>query len=383
MASGSFNDVSSMGIDGDHRTMVKFESPQDQDYRTLSSLIIRMIQSTLSNPGPVTRNFARAPHLDNKDSEAFTARPPSRAATTSSITSVPPPYRSPSTYRPNRPTVLATHSEGDVVAGPDHAEHHDYYSWTRRDSKFQDAQPGLALSPSNLPISRLSITGPTNGQGPANHENTSAFNQLAQFDIVFLVDDTGSMVTQDCDGGETRWAELIQSMRYIVDLVCHYDKDGVDVHFLINSLKDEPEIREGQRVMTLLTKEVGPDEMGGGTYMQDQLWEILTRSIDKFEDYRRNLKYTPKPERPKKLNLIVITDGAADDKEEVEFTITSAAQRLDQLRAPPNQVGIQFLQIGKDVQAGKWLEFLDDSLHKMQGIRDVSCSWLSPSSVGK
>jgi hypothetical protein len=275
--------------------------------------------------------------------------------------------------------------EGSAAVGPDHAEHYDQYSWTWRDSKLQDARTGLPLSPNNLPISRLSIVGTNNGQGDPNPENTSPFNQLAQFDIVFLVDDTGSMITQDCDGGKSRWTELIQSMRHVVDLVCHYDKDGVDVHFLINSLKDEPEIREGQRVMTLLTKEVGPDEMGGGTYMQDQLWEILTRSIDKFENYRRAMKSSVRAERPKKLNLIVITDGAADDKEEVEFTITSAAQRLDQLQAPPNQVGIQFLQIGRDVQAGKWLEFLDDSLHKMQGIRDIvdTRPWNSPEVINQ
>jgi hypothetical protein len=180
------------------------------------------------------------------------------------------------------------------------------------------------------------------------------------------------MITQDCEGGNSRWNELIQSLRYIVDTVCHYDKDGVDVHFLFNDAKDEPQIQDGQRIMDLLTNEVSPDEDGGGTFMQDQLWDILTRSVDKFEEYRGSLKSSSRAERPKKLNLIIITDGAADDKEEVEFTIVTAAKRLDALQAPKHQVGIQFLQIGQDVKAGKWLELLDNSLHKMHGIRDVS-----------
>lgn len=370
-AMGAFHDVAPLGLNGDHRTMIRFDNNQDPGYRNVSELLVRMIQTTLS--GSVT---STASSLSNPAPAHFVPKPPPRASTTSSLMTLPPPYASSSTYKPNtRPPALTTHSE-IVPGGPDYAEYSDPYNWSRRDSKFQDSsprsQPRRSLDPDNIPVNRLSFTGFDEEPGASSLEDTSPFVQLAQFDIVFLLDDSGSMNIQDCEGGNSRWRELIQSLRYIVDIVCHYDKDGVDVNFLFNDAKNETEIKDGQRIMSLLNNEVGPDQMGGGTFMQDQLWDILTASIDRFEKYRQNINSSSRPERPKKLNLIVITDGAADDKEEVEFTIVEAAKRLDSLRAPKNQVGIQFLQIGRDVKAGKWLELLDDSLHKMHGIRDVS-----------
>lgn len=203
---------------------------------------------------------------------------------------------------------------------------------------------------------------------------------LSKFDVVFLLDDTGSMMeavpssTDHCETRErSKWDEMIDSLRYIVDIVTHYDRDGVDVHFFCNEDKDEFSIRDGQRVLDLLTNEVSPDEIGGGTFIVERLWTILTAYIDRFENYRRRMgERAPPPEKPKMLNLIVITDGAADDKDGVEEVIVDAARRLDELRALPNQVGIQFLQIGKDEAASRWLRKLDDDLKENHKIRDVS-----------
>lgn len=219
-------------------------------------------------------------------------------------------------------------------------------------------------------------------------EDNREFALLAKFDVIFLLDDTGSMMepieaastsNRDCETRErSKWDEMIESLRYIVDIVTHYDRDGVDVHFFCNEDKDEFGIQDGQRVLDLLTNEVSPDEIGGGTFIAERLWTILTTYIDRFENYRRRMgERTPPPEKPKMLNLIVITDGAADDKDAVEEVIVDAARRLDELRALPNQVGIQFLQIGKDEAASRWLKKLDDDLNEKHRIRDVSRAFQS------
>jgi hypothetical protein len=207
-------------------------------------------------------------------------------------------------------------------------------------------------------------------------EHTSDFSALRAFDTVFLLDDTGSMVETDTDSGRSRWEELIESLRYTVEIVCHYDKDGVEVHFLNQDEKDEDGITEGQRVLDLLTKEVCPDEQGGGTYISTRLWDILCPYVDRFEAWKTwqssRDRSKPKMKKPRMLNLIVITDGAAEDKEGVEDIIVNVAKRLDSLSAHPNQVGIQFLQIGKDDDAARWLRSLDDALKEKHSVRDVS-----------
>lgn len=77
---------------------------------------------------------------------------------------------------------------------------------------------------------------------------------------------------------------------------------------------------------------------------------------------------------PKPLNLIVVTDGHADDHEEVTWYLTEVAEQLDSMRALPRQIGIQFVQIGDDEGAATWLRNLDDDLDNGR-VRDVSAKF--------
>jgi len=72
---------------------------------------------------------------------------------------------------------------------------------------------------------------------------------LASYDIVLVVDDSGSMrrpsSSQHGSGGQTRWEELKETMQALVEVACCLDADGVDVHFLnmgtlrnVTSVKD-------------------------------------------------------------------------------------------------------------------------------------------------
>jgi len=216
-----------------------------------------------------------------------------------------------------------------------------------------------------------------------SREDNSKFARLKLFDTVFIIDDSGSMNERDgtqvvdAEGQPktlSRWETLVDGMRYIVDLACYYDNNGVDVHFLYNDAKDELGITEGQRVLDLLAKEVRLDEEGGGTVVGQVLWMVLETHLDGYEDFRKQMRarVSPRPKMPKKLNVIVITDGEAADTEEVEQTIVAAAQKLERLGAPPNQIGIQFLQVGQSETAADWLRMLDDDLHRIHGIKDVS-----------
>ncbi|KIK73888.1 hypothetical protein PAXRUDRAFT_836124 [Paxillus rubicundulus Ve08.2h10] len=71
----------------------------------------------------------------------------------------------------------------------------------------------------------------------------------------------------------------------------------------------------------------------------------------------------------KPVNFIVITDGVPTD--EPLDSIVALASRLDRGNYPLTQVGIQFVQIGNDKQATKFLAELDDDLSQSHNIRDI------------
>ena len=59
----------------------------------------------------------------------------------------------------------------------------------------------------------------------------------------------------------------------------------------------------------------------------------------------------------------------------------AVAKKLDQLEAPPYQVGVQFFQVGNEPGAREALEELDDGLSELVegGVRDIvdTVTWAS------
>jgi len=77
------------------------------------------------------------------------------------------------------------------------------------------------------------------------------------------------------------------------------------------------------------------------------------------------------------LNLIILTDGAADDPDLVEEAIVFAATELKDLgvrKAKRQIAGYKFVQIGYDPEATKFLKRLDDDIKGNRSLdRDVRC----------
>ncbi|KAK4189032.1 hypothetical protein QBC35DRAFT_514333 [Podospora australis] len=371
------------GIEGDHRTMIKFRDSHDGSYPVVSETIIRMIQDTLPTSGFIQSLITEGKVTDSPSPDPLPFIP--RTGTFASVRTAPPPppYASPSSPRMPLDVFGSPDGQNDGVNSPPF-------------SKFP-----LPVRASIEPVRpRIQPTAKSDDAWSNNHfrrnkpvnadelikntqnglESATKLSILRQFDTVFLIDDTASMWETDCDHGRSRWDELLESLQYIVDIVCRYDRDGCDVHFLVDDEKDELEIRDSQRILNLL-QEVTPDETGGGTYMNQPLWAIVDTHVDAFQYWKSHRGKGAK--RPKMLNLIVITDGAADDKEAVEHTVVKAAKQLDDLGAPEGQIGIQFLQIGKDDAAGRWLKTLDESLKDRHEIRDMvdTRPWNRPDSI--
>jgi hypothetical protein len=209
------------------------------------------------------------------------------------------------------------------------------------------------------------------------NDDNSGFSQLASFDTVFVIDDTGSMqmasdsAKAGTENAETRWDVLTRSMQYIGNIAAEYDEDGVDIRFLKSTNLNHSHIKSGQEVLNLLAQ-VDLEKGVGGTKFATILAHILGPYVARYEKYFEAMTRQEQADMVKPLNIIVLTDGKSDDPKATKKTIINMGMRLDKIGAPLEQVGIQFLQVGDDQEAAKWLRSLDDELEAEYGIRDVS-----------
>jgi hypothetical protein len=203
-----------------------------------------------------------------------------------------------------------------------------------------------------------------------SHEDPYAF--LSAFDTVFLIDDSGSMAG-------SLWRETKKALLAISPICTAHDSNGIDVYFLNarNTGDFSGAQAGGYRNITnadrieRLFRDVRPT---GATPTGTRINQILRPYLRQYEDAIRR---TGNPEDcgVKPINMIIITDGAATD--DPESVIVSIARKLDNLEAPPHQIGIQFFQVGKDQEAARALRELDDGLAGLTGVRDIvdTVSW--------
>ncbi|KAI9751645.1 MAG: hypothetical protein M4579_005970 [Chaenotheca gracillima] len=206
-------------------------------------------------------------------------------------------------------------------------------------------------------------------------EDNSLFVNLKLFDTVFLIDDSGSMQQTDQGSTKSRWDILREALGYIGEIAAGYDPDGVEVYFICNSDKHGDHLHSKQSILDLLDQvDPGADGAAEGTQMSQIMESLLDSYLGKYRRYRAMSAVEQAADRLRCYNLIVITDGEADDKEYVQDTLAIVARELDDFRAPrapARQVGVQFLQVGTDEGAAKWLKLLDDQLPQLDKVRDM------------
>lgn len=235
-------------------------------------------------------------------------------------------------------------------------------SSSSKSSTYLADKKGDSSHHSGLPpptYSSLSLN--TNLQQPEPpHYNVSPsaseyYKRLAQFDTVFLIDDSGSM-------SGPNWSQTSDALAAVVPICTAHDSDGVDIYFL-NSHAAHTNIRSSADVLAIFDA-VRPS---GATPTGRRLGDLFTR-------YMKLYKQDP---NIKPINIIVITDGVATDPRKLEKNIIDTAKELDKLKAKDRQIGVQFFQVGSDEAATESLVELDNSLGEASGARDMvdTVSW--------
>ena len=146
---------------------------------------------------------------------------------------------------------------------------------------------------------------------------------------------------------------------------------AVDINFLLSTHLNKTNIRSGQEVLNPLAQvdlEQGFEEK----YFAAVLAEILGPYVARYKDYFEATKRREKADKVRPLNVIVLTDGKADDAKSTKRIIIRIGNQLDEMNAPDTQIGLQFLQVEDDNEAANWLKSLDNELEDTHNVRDVS-----------
>ncbi|KAJ7895704.1 hypothetical protein B0H13DRAFT_1718964 [Mycena leptocephala] len=186
----------------------------------------------------------------------------------------------------------------------------------------------------------------------------SALELLRNFQTVLIVDDSRSMK------GEL-WKQAGKALQDLAAVASEYDTDGLEIHFL-NSTVVAKRVKTAEAVEDVFNKVTPTNSTPMGRKLQSLL-----------ESYLAALENNPDLKR---VNYIVITDGAPTDRGETEpeLVIVNAAKELDSRNALMSQVGIQFVQVGGNTAATRYLESLDNNLRTKYNIRDIVDTTFAP-----
>lgn len=175
--------------------------------------------------------------------------------------------------------------------------------------------------------------------------------ELAKRDYVIAIDKSGSMSKADCPNGKTRW-QFVQEQAENVARKCEeFDDDGIDVVVFAGIHKEYTGVTADK------VSQVFAENSPSGTTDTAGVVRMVTNKY-----FERKAKGNAKP-----LTLLVFTDGEPDSKEELSKVIISVANRLDS----NHEIGISFLQVGRDESARRFLQSLDDDLQSKGAKFDI------------
>ncbi|KAG5969777.1 hypothetical protein E4U19_000139, partial [Claviceps sp. Clav32 group G5] len=172
-------------------------------------------------------------------------------------------------------------------------------------------------------------------------------NYLKEYDVIFLIDDSGSMKGD-------RWREATQALNNLSNYIIEngWDSDGIDLRFLNSNtiFKFRDELVNGVEDKDKVAQAIGKVQPDGGTPTGRRVRELLDIHVGKLEQAKGTEAYS----QIKPLDLICITDGEPTDDaaHEVGKMLVEVANKL-RTKPPhhPNSLGIQFVQIGGDEKA--------------------------------
>lgn len=183
------------------------------------------------------------------------------------------------------------------------------------------------------------------------NKSSVSLEELAKYDFVVMIDKSGSMTSTDCPGGKSRWQFAQEYAESIARECAKFDSDGIDVVLFAGT----PKLIGGTtpEKVAQIFKENSP---AGSTDTAAALQLV-------FDEYNRKKAVgTAKP-----VIIVCITDGEPTDQKAVDNAIIAQTKKMTE----DGEMGIQFVQIGKDAGARAFLKHLDDDLQAAGAVYDI------------
>lgn len=168
--------------------------------------------------------------------------------------------------------------------------------------------------------------------------------KLKNRDYYLLVDKSGSMSATDCQGGKSRWKTCQEATENIARKLNEFDPDGITVVPFAGSFKAYDNTTP-DKVHQIFVE----NEPNGSTNVAAPLQYC-------FDDYLKNKKAGT--QKANGAVVVVVTDGEPSDPENVAKAIVAFTKQIDNRE----ELGIEFIQVGKDAGAAAYLKRLDDHL---------------------
>jgi uncharacterized protein with von Willebrand factor type A (vWA) domain len=171
---------------------------------------------------------------------------------------------------------------------------------------------------------------------------------LANLDVIVLVDQSGSMETPDTLNKKSRWDFSKEAAQGIVGALAKHDDDGIDLIFFNRSQTVYEKVKDASFMETW-----NKQRPGGGTDLVAPLQKAFALAEKRWGE--------------KNQFIIVFTDGAPDDQGTVAQTIIDFTKKMER----DEQVAILFARVGQDTGAKAFLEMLDDGLQAKGAKFDI------------
>ncbi len=168
---------------------------------------------------------------------------------------------------------------------------------------------------------------------------------LENRDYVVLIDKSGSMVGTDTPTGQTRFKYAEESTIALAKKLETLDPDGITLIPFAGQFKVYDNVTAAQ-----VANVFHENEPMGGTVLAAPLKRV-------FSDFLA-LKSSGRM-KENGMICVVVTDGEPQDGPEVAAAIVDFTKKLDN---GDDEFGLLFFQVGKDHQATKYLQMLDDNL---------------------
>lgn len=171
-------------------------------------------------------------------------------------------------------------------------------------------------------------------------------------DYTVIIDKSGSLTTDD-GTGKTRW-EIAQESTFALAQKCdEIDPDGITIYLYSGRFRRYDNVTADKiREIYAQNEPMGKSDLK--SVLQDALGNYFQR----------------KAQGETKLNgetMLIITDGVPDEPKEIIRLIIEATHKIDR----DEELGISFIQIGKDKKATEYFKALDDLLQEAGAKFDI------------